>query len=131
MIIAEKVYELPTAEPHKLTIVEIQDKGVAETMYGPRETVSIKIRVDDQKTEEGGEDIYVYVNGTKSIGAKSTIGKFLRSKLNLNVGPTFDTDELIGFKFEAVIEHNVAKNGKTYANVGSPIRSRKAVVESV
>jgi hypothetical protein len=130
LIIAEKVYELPTAEPHKLTIVEVKDLGPVETNYGTKEKVSIKIDVTDQKTEQG-ENIYVFVNAAKSIGEKSTLGKFLRNKLGINPGPAFDMDELIGFKFEAVIEHSVATNGKTYANVGSPIRGKKTVVESV
>lgn len=127
MIIQEKVFELPTEEQHKLTIVEYKDLGVVETLYGNKEKVSIKIEVTDQKAKNG-EPIYVFVNASKSIGEKSTLGKFLR-KLGINPGGQFDMDDLIGFEFRAVIEHNVAPNGKTYANVGSIIRSKTAPVE--
>ena len=125
MIIAEKVYELPTEEQHSLTIVEYKDLGVVETNFGDKEKVSIKVEVTDQKAENG-EPIYVFVNATKSIGAKSTLGKFLR-KLGLNVQGAFDMDDLVGFKFRAVIEHNVAENGKTYANIGSIIKGKTPV----
>jgi hypothetical protein len=132
MIISEKVYELPTPEPHKLTIVEVKDLGAVETNFGTKEKISIKIEVADQKAEDG-TPIYVFVNAAKSLGEKSTLGRFLRDKLGITPGPAFDTDDLIGYKFEAVIEHNTGKNGKTYANVGSPIGRKRstAPVESV
>jgi hypothetical protein len=131
MIIEEKVYELPTEEAHNLTIAEYKDLGAVETNFGTKEKVSIKIEVTDQKTEKG-EAIYVFVNATKSIGPKSTLGKFLR-KLGINVQGQFDMDDLVGYKFRAVIEHNVAENGKTYANIGSIIKGKAApaLVETV
>jgi hypothetical protein len=130
LIIEEKVYELPTEEEHALTIVEVTDLGAVETNFGTKEKISIKIDVTDQKTKTG-DNIYVFVTAAKSIGEKSTLGKFLR-KLGINPQKSFDMDDLIGFKFRAVIEHNVATNGKTYANVGSIIkRKTPAIVESV
>ena len=130
VIIEEKIYELPTEEEHALTIVEYKDLGAVETQFGTKEKVSIKIDVTDQKTEKG-ENIYVFVNAAKSIGEKSTLGKFLR-KLGITPGPAFDMDDLVGFKFRAVIEHSKAPNGKTYANVGSIVKRKSApVVESV
>ena len=125
LIIQDKVYELPTEEQHSLTIVEYKDLGVVETNFGDKEKVSIKVEVTDQKAENG-EPIYVFVNATKSIGVESTLGKFLR-KLGLNVQGSFDLDDLVGFKFRAVIEHNVGDNGKTYANIGSVIRGKTPV----
>ena|ERR1035437_2508313 len=127
MIIQEKVFELPTEEQHSLTIVEVKDLGVVETAFGSKEKLSIKIEVSDQKSESG-EPIYVFINASKSIGEKSTLGKFLR-KLGINLQGSFDMDDLIGFKFRAVIEHNTATNGKTYANVGSIIKGKTTPVE--
>ena len=130
MIIEEKIFELPTEEEHALVIVEVKDLGVVATNFGDKEKVSIKIDVADQKTTSG-ENIYVFVNAAKSIGEKATLGKFLR-KLGLTPGKAFDMDDLIGFKFNAVIEHSVGTNGKTYANVGSIVKKRtSARVESV
>lgn len=127
MIIQEKVYELPTEEAHSLTIVEYKDLGVVETNFGNKEKISIKVEVTDQKSESG-EPIYVFVNATKSIGPKSTLGIFLR-KLGINVEGQFDMDELVGYKFRAVIEHNKAENGKTYANIGSILKGKAVPVE--
>jgi hypothetical protein len=131
MIIAEKVYELPTEEAHSLTIVDYKDLGAVETNFGTKEKISIKIEVTDQKDKDG-QPIYVFVNATKSIGPKSTLGIFLR-KLGVNVGGHFDMDDLVGFKFSAVIEHNKADNGKTYANIGSILKgkAKPAVIEQV
>ena len=130
VIIEEKVYELPTEEEHSLVIVEGKDLGVVTTNYGDKKKGSIKIDVSDQKSESG-EPIYVFVTAAQSIGPKSTLGIFLR-KLGLNPDKSFNMDELIGFKFNAVIEHSVGTNGKTYANVGSIVKKRTAArVESV
>jgi hypothetical protein len=127
MIIQDKVYELPTEEAHSLTIVEYKDLGEVETNFGTKEKVSIKIEVSDQKAQDGSP-IYVFVNATKSIGPKSTLGIFLR-KLGINVQGAFDMDDLVGFKFRAVIEHNKAENGKTYANIGSILKGKAVPVE--
>ena len=130
MIIEEKIYELPTEEEHALVIVEVKDLGVVATNFGDKEKVSIKIDVSDQKTASG-ENIYVFVNAAKSIGEKSTLGKFLR-KLGQNPTNSFDMDTMIGFKFNAIIDHSVGTNGKTYANVGSIVKkSTWRRVESV
>jgi hypothetical protein len=127
MIIQEKVYELPTEETHSLTIIEYKDLGVVETLYGKKEKVSLKIEVTDQKGEDGSP-IYVFVNAAKSIGPKSTLGIFLR-KIGVNVQGQVDMDDLVGYKFHAVIEHNTAPNGKVYANVGSIIKTKSVPVE--
>ena len=133
MIIEEKVYELPTEEEHALTIVEVRDLGPVETNFGTKDKISIKIDVTDAKTEKG-ENIYVFVTAAKSLGEKATLGKFLR-KLGFTPGKQFDMDDLIGFKFNAIIEHSVGTNGKKYANVGSIVKKRTTVrptaVESV
>lgn len=125
MIIAEKIFELPTEDTHKLEIVEVRDMGVIATAFGDKEKINIRILVTDQKASDGS-NIFVSVFAAKSIGPKSTLGKFLR-KLGFNTTGQFDMDDLIGFKFSAVIEHNEAANGKTYANVGSIVKTTRAV----
>jgi hypothetical protein len=74
-----------------------------------------------------GESVNVFITASKSIGNKSTLGKFLCS-LGVSTQGQVDLDELIGYKFQAVIEQNKAQNGKTYANIGSVIKSRKTAV---
>ena len=123
MIIEEKVYQLPTADAHNLKVIEVTDLGEVPTSYGLKKKLSIKILVTDEKADDGS-DIYVFINAGHSIGAKSTLGKFLRS-LGISTVGQVDLDELIGFKFRAVIEHNKSEtNGKTYANVGSILRGK-------
>jgi hypothetical protein len=126
MIIAEKVYELATEGIHSLQVTKVEDLGVVEGTHGAKEKLRIHILVTDQKSKDG-EPVNVFITASKSIGEKSTLGKFLRS-LGLNTQGQVDLDELIGFKFQAVIEHNKGTNGKTYANIGSVIKSRKTLV---
>lgn len=118
MIIEEKVYELPSEDSHRLEVVEIGELKKYETQYGTKEKFTIKIKVLDQKSTTG-EDLHVFLTVSPSIGAKATLGKFLR-RLKLNVTGKFDVDELVGFKFKAAIAHNAGEGnnaGKTFANL--------------
>ena len=130
MIITEKVYELATEGIHSLQITKVEDLGLVEGIHGAKEKVRIHILVTDQKAKDG-EAVNVFINASKSIGEKATLGKFLRS-LGFSTKGQIDLDEMIGFKFQAVIEHNVSTaNGKTYANIGSVIKSRKTLPAEV
>ncbi len=118
MIIAEKVYELPSEDQHKLEVVEIGEMKQIETSYGVKDKFGIKIKVLDEKDSKG-QDLYTYLNVSPSTGVKATLGKFLR-RLKLNVQGQVDTDELVGLKFRASIAHNPGTGnnaGKTFANI--------------
>lgn len=130
MIIEEKIYHLPTADAHNLQVTEIKDLGEVQTSYGPKEKLSIKILVTDEKGPDGSP-INVFITCGKSIGAKSTLGKFLRAN-GISTQGQVNLDELIGFKFRAVIEHNKSEtNGKTYANVGSILRGKNTQTDVI
>jgi len=136
MIIEEKVYELPSEDQHKLQIVEIGEMKIFKTTYGEKEKFSIKVKVLDQKAEEGN-DLYVYLSVSPSIGVKSTLGKFCR-RLKINLDKKFDTEDLISFGFIANIAHNEGTGnnaGKTFANIVidtvRPLSTAKATVETV
>ncbi len=118
MIIAEKIYELPSEDQHKLEVVEIGEMKQIETSYGVKDKFGIKIKVLDEKDSKG-QDLYTYLNVSPSTGVKATLGKFLR-RLKLNVQGQVDTDELVGLKFRASIAHNPGTGnnaGKTFANI--------------
>ena len=137
MIIEEKIYELPSEDQHKLQIVEIGEMKKFETAYGEKEKFAIKVKVLDQKAEKDGNDLYVYLNVSPSIGVKATLGKFCR-RLKLNLDKKFETDELVGLGFIANIAHNEGTGnnaGKTFANIVidtvRPLSAAKATVETV
>jgi hypothetical protein len=137
MIIEEKVYELPSEDQHKLQIVEIGEMKKFETAYGEKEKFSIKVKVLDQKAEKDGNDLYVYLSVSPSIGPKSTLGKFCR-RLKINLDKKFDTEDLINFGFIASIAHNEGTGnnaGKTFANIVidtvRPLSTAKATIETV
>lgn len=118
MIIEEKIYELPSEDQHRLEVVEIGEMKKIETSYGVKEKFGIKIKVLDEKSSKG-EDLYVYLNVSPSIGVKATLGKFAR-RLKLNIQGKFDVDELVGLRFRASIAHNKGtgtSEGKTFANL--------------
>lgn len=118
MIIEEKVYELPSEDQHRFEIVEIGEMKQIQTSYGVKDKFAIKIKVSDEKSSKG-EDLYVFLNVSPSIGVKATLGKFAR-RLKLNVQGKFDSDELVGIKFRASIAHNPGSGdsvGKTFANL--------------
>ena len=130
MIIEQKVYELPSEDQHKLEIVEIGELKTFETQYGEKQKFAIKILVSDQKAEKDGSNLYVSLNVSPDITAtKATLLRFLK-RLKINVGKSFDPEELIGVKFRAAIAHNEGTGnnvGKTFANLVidtvAPLRS--------
>jgi hypothetical protein len=135
MIIQEKIYEIPSEDNHKLEIIEIGEKKIYDTKFGKQEKFTLKIKVLDQKAEDGS-DLYVFLTVSPSIGAKATLGKFVR-RLGFNTQGSFDVDELVGVKFSAPIAHNKGTGdnaGKTYANVGIDFVKRASgqqVVDSI
>jgi len=138
MIIEQKVYELPSEDQHKLQIVEIGELKKFETQFGTKEKFAIKILVTDQKAEKDGGDMHVFLSVTPDITAtKATLVRFLK-RLKVNVGKSFDPEELVGLNFRASIAHNEGTGnnaGKTFANLVidtvAPLTTSKATVESV
>lgn len=136
MIIEKVVYELPSDSMHKFKIVEIGELKPYNTQRGTVNKFTIKILVVDQKAEDG-KDIYVFITCTPSIGAKSTLGKFLR-RLKLDVGGKVDMDELIGFEFEGLVVYNEGEGahaGTTFANISpdsvKPLNLKSRAVEQI
>jgi hypothetical protein len=133
MLLKEKEFELVSEGIHSLTITEVEDLGMVETTYKGQTRTSPRLRIqitaNDQKDKEG-KPVSLNMFATQSLGTKSTLGKFLRNLLGDSFNPkSFETDDLIGYKFQAVVDHNTSDTtGKTYANIGSILKNRKPAV---
>jgi hypothetical protein len=115
VVIKEKVYEQMTEGLHNVVITKYDDIGLEETQFGTKDRVRIVFTAADQKDSKTGEPITVSIKATKSLHAKSALGKLLAT-LKIPAGAEFDMDDLVGVKCQVVIQHKESE-GKTYANI--------------
>jgi len=114
-IITRKVYDLLDPGLHNAVISRVDDVGVKETQYGPRDQVRIIFESKDQVNKEGKPvDTQMTIN--KSLDHRSRLGNLL-STLEIVPGDTFDSAELVGRKVQIVIKHVVGRDGRKFANV--------------
>ena len=116
MLIEKKQYELPTEDIHMLAAVDIGEVKKVQTQYGAKDKFTIKFEVLDQKDSKTDETLYVFGNFSPSLGDKAVLGKFVR-RLGFDTAQPFDTDDLLGLKFSAMLTHNQSSNGNTHANI--------------
>jgi hypothetical protein len=129
VVIKKQEYEKATEGLHNLIVSKVEDLGVLDSKNGPKQFVRIVSTVLDQKDKEG-KAIEVFQRFSASLGAKSFLTKFLGQLGYTNVGTEFDIEELVGVKYQAVIEHT-EKDGQTYANVASVIKQKKTTSTEV
>ena len=122
IVVKDKVFELPDEGVHDVVISEVNDIGLEETTFGTKDRVRLVVTCLDQNDSEGNP-IKVFAKATKSLHAKSTLGTYL-NQLGVPIGSEFDLEDLVGLKTQALIEHNVSSNGKTYANLTSFIKGK-------
>jgi len=121
-VITRKVYERLSEGLHNVTITKVDDLGVQDTQYGPKEKIRVVFTAADQKDKEG-KAVDAIATYTKSLNQKSGFVKQLLAPLGVTPGAEFDTDDLVGTKCQIVIQHKEA-DGQTYANVTAVLRIR-------
>ena len=127
-IIKKKVYEKMSEGLHTVVITEVTDLGPQDTKFGVKDRIRVVMTAQDQKAEDGS-DINVFYTATKSMHIKSQFGKLLANLgFDLDV-EEFDVDNLVGLKFQIVVEHNT-KDGETFANVASVLKRKAAQVST-
>lgn len=128
LVIKPKVYEQMTEGLHNVTITKVEDLGLQETNFGTKDRARLVFTAQDQKDKEGNA-VEVFMSVTKSLHAKSQLGKVLAA-LKIPVGAEFDLNDIVGVKCQVVIQHN-EKDGKTYANITSVIPVSKKSAETI
>ncbi len=125
VFVEAKVYELPEIGMHEATITRAENLGLKKSdKYGEQQRVKIHIRIDDEKTTKG-EEMYVFINASTSLGTKARLGSFLRqigAKIPAQ-GEKLNLAELVGLRVNVNVIHAVVGE-KTYANVESAARIR-------
>lgn len=128
IVIKDKVFELPDEGVHDVVVAEVVDLGLTETSFGTKDRVRIVFEVEDQNDSEGNP-LKVFFTATKSLHKKSALRKALE-QLQVPVGTEFDVENIVGLKTQAIVEHNEASNGKTYANIVSFLKKKGKSVTS-
>lgn len=121
-VITRKTYERLTEGLHNVTITKVEDLGVQDTQFGPKEKIRVVFTAADQKDKEG-KAVDAIATYTKSLNQKSGFVKQLLGPLGITPGAEFDTDDLVGTKCQIVIQHKDS-DGQTYANVTAVLRIR-------
>ena len=122
LVIKPKTYENLTEGLHNVTITKVEDLGLQETNFGTKDRARLVFTAADQKDKEGNP-VDIFMTVTKSLHAKSQLGKALAA-LKIPVGAEFDLNDVVGVKCQIVVQHN-EKDGKTFANVASIIPIKK------
>jgi hypothetical protein len=124
LVVKTKTYENLSEGLHNVTITKVEDLGLQETNFGTKDRARVVFTAADQKDKEGNP-VDIFMTVTKSLHAKSQLGKALAA-LKIPVGAEFDLNDVVGVKCQIVVQHN-EKDGKTFANVASiiPVSAKK------
>src|SRR5258708_13150515 len=123
LVIKDKVYEQMSEGLHNVTITAVNDLGLQETQFGTKDRAAIIFEAADQKDKEG-KPVNVRMTVTKSLHAKSQLGKLLAT-LKIPIGAEFALNDILGIKAQVVIQHKES-DGKTYANIATVLPVRKS-----
>lgn len=120
LVVKERICEQMSEGLHSVTITKVEDLGLQETRFGPKECAAIYFTLDDQRE---GKPVDVRMRIVKSLYPESSLGKLLTA-LNLPFGDTFDLNVLVGVKCEVVLQHE-EKDGQILAIVAAVLKIRK------
>ncbi len=104
---------------HSVTITKVEDLGLQETRFGPKECAAIYFTADDQKE---GKPVDVRLRVVKSLHPESSLARLLGA-LSVPFGDTFDLNDLVGIKCLVVIQHK-EREGETQANIAAVLKVR-------
>ena len=127
-VIKQKEYELMDEGLHSVVISRIEDLGKVDTQHGVKEMAEIWFKALDQKAKDGG-DVEARIRVNCVLGQKSTLRKMVLSPLNIIPGKEFDLNSLVGVKCQVLIQHNTIEDGRTFANIASVLKAKKASQE--
>ena len=120
LVIEKRVSEQMSEGLHSVTITKVEDLGLQETRFGPKECAAIYFTADDQKE---GKPVHVRFKVVQSLHPESSLVRLLTA-LNVSFGDTFDLNVLVGVKCEVLIQHK-ERGGKIYANIAAVLKVRK------
>ena len=122
LVIKDKVFEVATEGLHNAVIDRVEDLGVVETTFGSKDRVRIVFKMLDQKDKDGNL-VETWMPVTKSLHAKSSLGKFLAS-LKIFAQGSFDLNDIVGMKLQVVIVQKENSDGRVFANIATVIPAK-------
>lgn len=122
-------YEPVSEGVHAAVLADIEDLGVVQTSFGPKEKVRFTWLTDE--ADENGRTKYLFKRYTKSLHEKASLRKDVEKILGKPLGDVkaFDVESLIGSQNALIVEHSEGTDGKVYANVSSILKPKGAKVE--
>jgi len=118
LIVKDRMYGLMSEGLHSVTITKVEDLGLQETRFGPKECAAIYF-TDDQK----GRPVDISLRVAQSLQPDSSLARFLTA-LSIPFGDAFDLRELIGLKCQVVIQHK-EKDSEIHATVAAVLKVHK------
>lgn len=119
-------------------IAEVRDLGFQKESYkgGPEKDVHkilVRWQLAELDAKSNNEPKRIYEKFTFSLAEKAKLRKRVTQIFKKEPPDTFDFAKLVGVNRNVVIEHNLGKDGKTYANIGSilPLNAGQAKLEIV
>jgi hypothetical protein len=105
----------------------VTDIGEQQTAYGMKEKVVLSFELNQKMSD--GRPFMISNFFTKSLYDQAALRAFLKNwrgkDLTADELKSFDLDRLIGVNCMLNLVENVAKNGKTYVNIGSIAKCAK------
>jgi hypothetical protein len=130
-------FEIAKEGMTQAVIAEVRDLGIQKDTYNGQEKEVHKILLRWQLAEldakNNNEPKRIYEKFTFSLHEKAKLRKRLVQIFKKEPPENFDFNKLVGVNRNVVIEHNLGKDGKTYANIGSilPLNAGQAKLEIV
>jgi hypothetical protein len=107
---------------HSVTITRVEDLGLQETRFGPKECAAIYFTPDYQNDAKG-KPVDACLKVIQTLHPNFNVAKLL-TQLSVPFGDVFDLNELIGISCEVVVQHREG-DGKIKAYVVAVLELRK------
>lgn len=117
---------------HQAVCVDVVDKGIQETQWGPKQQIKLVWQVEavDPETEFRFQ---VHQTYTSSLNEKAKLRQHLEAwrgkKFKVEELKGFDVEKLIGVNCQLQIVHNLADAGRVWANVQAIVPLGKGMVK--
>ena len=121
-------FSTPPEALHSAVCCDVVDKGVVTSQWGESHQVQIRWQLEDLDPKTNKP--YIVMRKFRlSLHEKSSLRPMLESWRGRKFSPEdlegFDLERLIGVNCQVQIIHNIANNGKTYANVQACVPAAK------
>lgn len=117
---------------HQAVCVDVVDLGLQDTPWGSKQKVDLRWQID-QQNEETGKPFLVTKRYTLSLNEKATLRQHLEAwrgkKFTQEELGGFDLERLLGVNGQVQVVHNLADDGRVFANVQAVVPLGKGMTK--